>query len=159
MRLYDLSKKYLQLLEIAESVDEETLNDTLSSIEDAIEEKAENTAKVIRNLEAQAEAFKTEEYRLAARRKAIENNAKRLKLYLQEELERVGADKIKGELFTIAIQNNPKSVEVLDETLIPKKYFIEQRPKLDKKALLDELKTGADIEGVEIKQSRSVRIR
>jgi hypothetical protein len=68
-------------------------------------------------------------------------------------------EKVKGELFTVAIQNNPQSVEVLDESKIPKDYFVEQPPKLKKHLLLASLKQGEEIAGVELKQSRSLRIR
>ena len=157
MNLYTLTDNYLRVLELAENGDD--LNDTLETLEDAIEDKAENTAKVIKQLEANADMLANEIKRLSERKTAIENNAKRLKVYLQEQLEKVGTDKIKGEIFTVAIQNNPQIVEVLDESKIPAAYFIEQAPKLDRKELLAHLKAGETIPGVVVKQSRSLRIR
>ena len=157
MNLYTLTDNYLRVLELAENGDD--LTDTLEALEDAIEDKAENTAKVIKQLEANASMLDNEINRLTERKKASDNNAKRLKVYLQEQLEKVGTDKIKGEIFTVAIQNNPQSVDVLDETKIPAAYFIEQAPKLDRKELLEQLKAGETIPGVTVKQSRSLRIR
>ena len=157
MNLYTLTDNYLRVLELAENGDD--LTDTLEALEDAIEDKAENTAKVIKQLEANADMLATEIKRLSERKTTTENNAKRLKVYLQEQLEKVGTDKIKGEIFTVAIQNNPQSVDVLDETIIPAAYFIEQAPKLDRKELLAHLKAGETIPGATVKQSRSLRIR
>ena len=157
MNLYTLTDNYLRVLELAENGDD--LTDTLEALEDAIEDKAENTAKVIKQLEANASMLDNEINRLTERKKASDNNAKRLKVYLQEQFEKVGTDKIKGEIFTVAIQNNPQSVDVLDETKIPAAYFIEQAPKLDRKELLEQLKAGETIPGVTVKQSRSLRIR
>jgi hypothetical protein len=48
LKLYELSQNYVQLLELADSVDEEIFQDTLSSLEEAIDDKAENMAKLIR---------------------------------------------------------------------------------------------------------------
>lgn len=159
MKLYELTSNYQQVLEIAEQLDAETLTDTLDAIEDAIEDKAENTAKIIKQLDADAEMLRNEEKRLATRRQAIENNAKNLKRYLQESLEKVGMEKVKGDLFTVAIQNNPPSLEVLDELKIDIDYFNYPEPVLDKKAVLQTLKRGIKMEGARIKQTRSLRIR
>lgn len=159
MKLYELTEAYERILELAEQLDDGSMKDTLDSLNDAIEVKAENTAKVIRQLDASAEMLKTEINRLTERKQAIENNTRNLKRYLQESLEKVGMEKVKGELFTVAIQNNPQSVEVLDESKIPKDYFVEQEPKLKKHLLLASLKQGEEIAGVELKQTRSLRIR
>ena len=159
MKLYELTEAYERILEMAEQLDDGSMKDTLDSLNDAIEVKAENTAKVIRQLDASAEMLKTEINRLTERKQAIENNTRNLKRYLQESLEKVGMEKVKGELFTVAIQNNPQSVEVLDEKKIDKRFFVEQEPKLKKQLLLAALKQGEQIAGAELKQSRSLRIR
>ena len=157
MNLYQLTENYLTVLEMAENGDD--LTDTLEALTDAIEDKAENTAKVIKQLEANADMVANEIKRLSERKTTAENNAKQLKVYLQERLEKCGKSKIKGEIFTVAIQNNPQSVEVLDESKIPAAYFIPQAPKLDRKELLAHLKAGEEIAGVAIKQTQSLRIR
>lgn len=159
MKLFELTQSYQQVLEIAEQLDAETLKDTLDSINDAVEQKVENTAFVVKQLEANISVIDDEIKRLQAMKGTQTNNIKSLKLYLQESMEKVGLDKVQGKLIKIAIQNNPQSVEVLNENVIPKNYFVEQKPKLDKKALLTDLKGGVQVEGVEIKQSRSLRIR
>lgn len=159
MKLYELTQSYQQVLEIAEQLDAETLKDTLDSINDAVEQKVENTAFVVKQLEANVSVIDEEIKRLQAMKGTQTNNIKSLKLYLQESMEKVGLDKVQGKLIKIAIQNNPQSVEVLNENVIPKNYFVEQKPKLDKKAMLADLKSGAQVEGVEIKQTRSLRIR
>lgn len=159
MKLFELTQSYQQVLEIAEQLDAETLKDTLDSINDAVEQKVENTAFVVKQLEANVSVIDEEIKRLQAMKGTQTNNIKSLKLYLQESMEKVGLDKVQGKLIKIAIQNNPQSVEVLNENVIPKNYFVEQNPKLDKKALLADLKGGVQVEGVEIKQTRSLRIR
>lgn len=157
--LYELTDNYRQVLEAAEQLDPETLKDTLDSIDEAIESKTENTAKVIRELEGNINTLTTEIQRLNERKTALNNNVKYLKEYLQSEMEKVGKTKIKGELFNVGIQNNPASVYVTDETKIPLVYFTEQKPKLDKTRLKNDLKSGAEIEGADLRQTRGVRVR
>lgn len=159
MKLYELTSSYQQVLEIAEQLDAETLKDTLDAIEDAIETKVENTAFVIKSLEANTKVIDEEIKRLQAMKGTQQNNIKSLKLYVQDAMEQVGLDKIQGELIKVAIQNNPASVEILDETKIDKKYFVEQAPVLKKQLLLTSLKHGEEIEGVKLTQTRSIRIR
>ncbi len=93
MKLYDLAQNYAQLLEMAEEMDSDAIVDTLSALQDAIEDKAENIAKLVKNLEADAKIIKEEEQRLAERRRAIEAKIERLKSYLQEQLETAGIEK------------------------------------------------------------------
>jgi|SRR5579875_869524 len=159
MKLYELAPRYAELLDMADSLDESIFQDTLSAIEEAIEDKAENIAKLIRSLEADAKAIKEEEDRLKARRMSLENKIANIKSYLQNQMEVAGIEKVKRPTISIYFQNNPPSVDVLDESLIPEDYLIPQPAKVDKKAILAALKDGFVIEGCSLKQGRSVRIR
>jgi hypothetical protein len=156
--LYHLSESYIRVLEQAEQLDEEVLLDTLESIDEAIEHKAENLAKIVKEVEGKAVLVENEIKRLQERKTTLLNNAKSIKQYLQREMEKTGKTKIKGELFNIGIQKNQASVNVLNEHLIPKGFFIPQPPKLDKKQLKEELKHG-DIPGAELVQTKGLRIR
>jgi predicted nuclease with TOPRIM domain len=158
MELYRLTQNYVSLMEMAEEMDTDTLKDTLESIEEEIHDKAENIAKLVKNLNADVDALKTEEKRLADRRKSLENKVIHLKEYLQNQLEVAGLDKVKRPTLTVSIQNNPPSVKVIDEKLLSD-FMIPQDPKLDKKAILTALKEGQEVNGAELFQSRGVRIR
>lgn len=159
MKLYELTENYSQVLEMAEQLDAETLRDTLDSIDEAIEIKIENTAKVVRSLEGNVDAIDNEIKRLTDKKSTLNNNIKGIKSYMQESMEQVGKEKVKGQLFNIGIQNNPQSVNVVDEKKIKMDYFVEQPSKLDKKRLLADLKEGKEVEGAELQQTRSLRIR
>lgn len=159
MKLYELTTAYNNVLEMAEELDQETLLDTLESIQENIEDKAENTAKIIRSLQADAKAIKAEEARLTDRRKAIESKVSSIETYLQEQLEMVGIDKIKRPTLTVSLQKNPASVSIVDESLIPDDFLIPQPPKVSKKDILVALKEGKVVEGVELVQSKGLRIR
>ena len=157
MRLYELTDTWRQVHALAQ--DGEDVTDTLDSITDGIEDKVEGIAKVVKSIEAEAKAIKEEETRLADRRKAMENRVKQMKQYAEESMRAVGMSRIKGALFTVAIQKNPPSVEVLDEGEIPEGYWVPQPPKLNRKEIVEALKLGIEIPGAELKQGESLRIR
>ena len=106
--LYDLSNDYAWLLSLLydEDADEQTLIDTLDSIEGAIDDKAENYAKIIKDLEKSAENIGEEITRLRARQQAVKNRAEWLKGNLYSAMKAVGKTKIKGDIFTVSIQKN-----------------------------------------------------
>lgn len=157
MRLYDLSQNYQAILQMIEEGNEDVL-DTLESLDETIEDKVENIAKLIKTLEGQIATFQAEEKRLQANRKPLETTVKNLKGYIEQTMLDTGKRKIEGRLFKFAIQKNPPSVEVLDDSEIPKGYFT-STPVLDKKAVLEELKLGHEVPGVQLKQGESLRIR
>ena len=157
MNLYELSQNYLAVQDM--DLEPETLKDTLDSIEDAIEDKAENIAKWIRNLEADKKAFEEEEKRFKEKKQAADNRIKSLKLYLEDNMRLTGKTKFKAGVFNFAIQNNPPSVEVFDEALIPKQFLIAQPVKIDRAGIKELLKAGEEVPGAELKHSSGLRIR
>lgn len=159
MKLYELAQQYNQLIELGEELDAITFRDTLESIQEEIDDKVENTVKLMRSFQGDVEAIKSEEKRLADRRRSIENRIESIKEYLRNEMEIAGIDKVKRPTLTVSIANNPPSVEIADESLIPTDFMVPQPDRIDKKALLVALKEGESIDGCSIKQTRSVRIR
>ncbi len=160
MKLYELTGNYLilqQMLEEAE--DQQAILDTIESIEAAIEEKADNYARIIRNLEVDVAGIKAEEQRLADKRRTLENNIKWLKNNLEEVMKSTGKTKFKTTLFSFGIQKNPPSVEILDESKVPEEFLIPQNPVVDKKAILAALKEGKEFDFAQLKQGESLRIR
>ena len=157
MNLYELSQNYLAVQDM--DLEPETLKDTLDSIEEAIEVKAENIAKWIRNLEADKKAFEEEEKRFKDKKQAADNRIKSLKQYLEDNMRLTGKTKFKAGFFSFAIQNNPPSVEVFDEALIPKQFLITQPVKIDRAGIKELLKAGEEVPGAELKHSSGLRIR
>jgi hypothetical protein len=157
--LYKLSENYNQVIDLADQLDEGTLKDTLDSIEEAFDDKVENIAKSIKEIEGQADMIKAEKDRLAKREQAMRNNAKSMKIYMQEQMEAIGKRKVQGELLTVAIQKNAPSVKIESEQYIPEGFYVSQPAKLDKTQLKNELKNGLEIAGVELVQTESVRIK
>lgn len=149
-KLYDLVGSYARLMESADS-DAEGFSEILETISDAIDGKLESCAKVIKNLATDIDALKTEEARLAKRRKSIESNIGRLKDYMHVSMNEVNKTKVKTALFTIYISKGKPTLEILNEQLIPEKYYGETPPPpLDKRSLLDDLKAGEQVDGVQL---------
>lgn len=156
--LYSIQGKYQQLLNLAEQLDPELLKDTLESIDDELETKAENVAFVIKELEGQSLILEKETKRLAERKNTINNNVKRLKQSLFDAMITANKQKIKTNLFTLDIRKNPPSVIVEDESKLLN-YLIEQPKKLDKTKLGDDLKKGIEVPGAKIIQTERLQIR
>ena len=158
--IYELSENYRQVFDaIANGEDDQVYLDTLEAINDSIEDKADNYMRVIKNSEADIEALDKEIKRLQEKKKVLSNGVKRMKESLQEAMERTNKLAFKTTLFSYAIQNNAPSLDNLDIDKIPKKYFVDQEPKLDKKSLLNDLKEGQEINGATMKQTKSLRVR
>ena len=161
MKLYELTENYRNLQDLLENpeIDQDLIINALDEVGEQLEEKAENVAKLIKTMEVEVTGYKTEEKRLADRRKALENRISGLKSYIDAAMKSTGKKKFKGQLFSFNIQKNPASVNVIDSNSIPSKYFIEQEPLIDKRTILTDLKNGVEVPGVEIKQTESLRIR
>ena len=162
--LYELSYDYRRAAEFLDQAEDETeLNyalDLITELEVALESKVENTAKLIKSFEAEADKFKAEAKRLSDKSTSYANKAKSLKQWIYDSFDQNGIDRIKGDLFTVALQNNPVSLDIQSEDKIPKEYLIEQQPKIDRRALLKDMKEhGVYVEGVNLKQDKHVRIR
>ena len=115
MKLYELTSDMMQLQDLLENEleDEQMLLDTLEGVQWEYEKKLEQYAKVIRNLEADADALKNEAARLTNKRRVIENNIDRLKAHMFESMKATNTSKVKGDILTIAIQKNGGKLPVV----------------------------------------------
>ena len=161
MTLYELTEDWLRFLDLAEDpfADEDILRETLEELTENFADKVDAYGKVIRQLEADADAIKQEEMRLTQRRKNIENNIERIKDRLKESMIAIGEPKIKTELFSFSVQKNPPALRIDDESRITHDYLIPQPPKIDTKAIKQAIKEGFHFDWCHLEQSESLRIR
>lgn len=159
--MYELTTEFKELLAMAgdPDIEPEAITDTLEAITGEIELKAENTAVIINELTAEAAKIKAEETRLTERRKALEAHATRLKDGLYNAMKTVGREKFKTTLFSFNIQKNPVKLIIDDESKVPKKYLIEQAPKIDNTALKEYLKSGKTCRYAHLEQTEGLRIK
>lgn len=160
MNLFELTENYVKFFTEFENADEvtEEMQEMADNLNVEIEEKCDNYAKMIRNMEADIEAFKNQEKIFNEKRKSAENKVKWLKQNLQASMELQNRKKVKTDLFSFNIQKNAPSLEIRDEKNIDDSYYVIER-KLNKKELLSDIKEGLIVDGVELKQSESLRIR
>jgi len=157
MNLYELSVAFQEVQNM--ELDPEVMKDTLDSIGGTFENKAENMAKLIRNLESDRLAYKEEENRLKTKRQAVENKLEWLKTYLKDCMKLTGKTKFKSGVFKFSIQKNPVSVNITNKKIIPEDYLIPQPPKVNNTTLKKALKDGIEVPGAELKQTEGLRIR
>lgn len=107
-KLYEISEELMTLEDMLydDTVDQETVQDTLEMINMDFEDKADNYAKIIRTMDASIKALKDEEQRLSGRRKALEERQKWLKDTLEANMRYTGKMKFKTPLFSFSIQKN-----------------------------------------------------
>ena len=122
-------------------------------------EKVEGYCRLIAGIRAEADAYTPEIERLQARQATLKRSAEQLHERLHGALSAAGVDKIKAGTFTVAIQNSSPSAKITEEAAIPQTFWVEQAPKLDRKAILDALKAGELVPGAEIHRGTHLRIR
>lgn len=158
--LYEIADDWESVvsMEVETEEDLNALNELLAEVEGRFEEKAKRVAAYIRNLETDIDGMKAEEDRLAGRRRSMARKVDGLKDYLKLQMHQLSLKKLDTGLFTIAVQANPPSVRIVDESVIPKEFWKVPDPVLDKKTLLQALKENP-IPGAVIQQGESLRIK
>lgn len=166
MKLYELTNDYLALMQAIENdeLPEEAIADTLEAITASIEDKADNIACALKNLEAECKAIKAEEDRLAERRKAKEKSHKRIKQYLSDTLQNAGLTKIETARNCITFRKS-ESVEVDEETFITwaqknrDDLLTYSAPSVNKTEIKKALKDGIEIVGAELRINQNIQIK
>lgn len=167
LTLYQIAGEYRQAADtLAElDLDEQTIADTLESINGDLTTKSQNVAFVIRNLEAAAEQIGVAIEAMKARAEALEKRAERIREYLLQNMLMAGVQKIECPYFKLAVRDNPPKVIVDDEKQIPMHYMTDPAPppppppKPDKKLIAQALKDGADVPGCRLESGKRIEIK
>ena len=161
--LYELASEYRAISDKLHDtdMDEQTILDTLESMSGELEAKATNLGFVIRNLEGMSEQIKQAEDAMKKRRQSIDNQVKRLKTYLNINMEMAGITKIESPYFVISIRNNPESVVIDAESQIPADYMreIPATYEPDKKLIAKAIKDGFTVPGCHLTRTTSLSIK
>ncbi len=122
--LYQLTNDYETVLNMLydEDADEEMILDTLEAIEGEIEDKADNYAKIIKELEAKQNARKEEAKRLTESAKVFENRVKALKSNLFNSMKATGKTKFATDLFSFNIAKNGGKQTLTIDGDVPEEY-------------------------------------
>jgi len=158
--LYEIAGMYRQILDMEPENDEEysAMMSALDEIHGELTEKADHIVRYIRNLTAEADSLKAEEAALYKKRRAVENKAERLKVYLAAQMTLCGLKELKAGLFKLKFQPTPPAISIIDEAAIPEQYR-KVKVEIDKLAIRDALKNGEDVLGIEVQRGEALVIR
>ena len=163
MKLYEIAEEFARLDEFALETDDDVkaFGDLYNMLKATLTEKVENVCFIIANNNSDIDALSVEIKRLQAKKKSAENKIDSLKEYIQHELECIGLDSIKTPLFSVKVQDNPPKVIGDDVSLLPKTMvtLIPEQIVPIKAEISSFLKSGGQIEGWTLVQTRSIRIR
>lgn len=140
--LYEIDKSILGCIdqETGEMIDP----DRLEALFMERNQKIENVALWIKNLQSDALAFKAEKETFAERERAANAKIEQLKKYLAQALD---GQKFSTGKCAVSFRRS-EQVEVLDESIIPRAYMVETVTyKPDKNFIKEVLKDGQEISG------------
>lgn len=157
--IYEITDDVLALMQMMEEdSDNEVIKDTLEALNGELDIKAESYCKVIAEFKAKEAALISAIESLTQKKQSVSGNIDRLKIALFGAMKATGKEKIKGDLFYLYIKNNAESLDSVPEKL-PEKYMIPQEPKVDRKQLLADVKSGLVVDGVTTKRTQSLIIK
>lgn len=164
LHLYELTDHYLKALDYLtdpeNEIDQQTAVDTIDSLDGELDDKLLNVGRVIANIEAAAEAIKQAEKRQYDRRKSLENKASWLRDYLLVNMKETGHAKVACDEISLTLAKTPAAVQIDDETVIPKEFFVTKiEESINKKAIAEAIKSGEEIPGASLKTGFRVSIK
>lgn len=154
--LYELNKAIADFeLEIDEETGEVLNADELDELQLDRDTKIENIGLWIKNLKADAEAYKAEKKVFEEKERVAKNKAERLKRYLQDALQ---GEKFRTSRLDISYRKS-KAVEITDASILPKMFLKEQEPKVDKLKLKEILDQGTLVTGAHLEEKQNILIK
>jgi hypothetical protein len=136
-------------------IDEQTLADTVEGLTDL----HEILAAIIRSAlvdEALAEGLRNRMREMQERLARFDERAAKQRSIAREVMIEADIKKITAPDFTVSVRSGTPHLTVTDEAGIPTDYWRQQAPKLDRQAVLNALKRGAQIPGAELSNSQPV---
>lgn len=160
--IYELNKDYAELsamLEAAETPEEiEAIKNTLEMLDCSIEEKIENTAKYMVNVEADIQGINAEIDRLNKIKKSKESTVETLKNNIEYSMKQKGIEKLEVGTFK-AYYKKSESVEITNLDVIPADYITRVEIKPDKVAIKKAIKAGEVVDGAHIQTNMNFYIK
>jgi Siphovirus Gp157 len=153
LQLYN--RLHERLLEQLPDIDDETIRDTLEGITDL----QEMIAAVIRSALVDEALHAGLRFRLddmKERLSRLELRANKKRELALEAMTEVGLTKLEQPDLTASARTGSPALVVIAEDRIPEAYWLPQPPKLDRQAVLAELKRGIEIPGAQMSNLKPV---
>ena len=142
-----------RLLEADPEIDDTTLLDTLEGATNLNEAIGEVSRAALEE-EALADSLRDRMGAMRERLERIETACAKKRDVAQAVMEDAGIEKILEPDFTVSLRVSPPGVALVNEAEIPEPYWIPQPPKLDRKGILDALKSGTRVPGATFANSK-----
>ncbi|HMS90632.1 MAG TPA: siphovirus Gp157 family protein [Candidatus Absconditabacterales bacterium] len=159
--LYEISKA---LEEVYLMVDEDgvflpEVEEKLQELQMTEIEKFENLGKLLRNIQSDIEAFRSEVKRLSEIARVLENKENRIRNWLKFVLESKNSKTVKAGIFTFSLRAfESVHIEEGSEEKMDEKY-LRIKKEANKTEIENDLKLGVDIPGASLVTSNSVIIK
>jgi hypothetical protein len=153
LRLYNSLRE--RLVDQLPDIDDETVRDTLEGITNL----HEMIAAVIRSALVDEAlhvglCFRVDD--MKERLSRLELRARKKRQLALEAMTEAGLTKLEQPDFTASARAGSPALVVIGKERIPQAYWLPQPPKLDRQAILGELKRGADIAGAQLSNPKPV---
>jgi hypothetical protein len=156
IKLHQLTDLGLQIQEAIESNPEFDISKALVDFQGEFNTKALDLGMVYRNIQAEADVYETESKRLADKAKSLNKRAEGLRIYIEQQMELLGIEAIKGDTFSVKFHKLPPSVDIINADLIPLKYKRHNPESYEpnKVAILEALSNGIKIDGAKLNKDK-----
>jgi hypothetical protein len=144
-----------KLLEAFPDADDDTIRDTLEGLTTL----HELIAEIIRSAlidESLQSGLRLRLQDMKERLSRLEGRSVKKRELALEAMSEAGLRKIEQPDFTASARAGPPSLVVLAEDQVPESYWVPQPPKLDRQALLGDLKQGGEVPGAQLSNPKPV---
>lgn len=150
-----------ELVDAEDEAEETAILEALDALAIKREQKLDNIAYVRLQLKSDIKSIDDEIKRLQARKRGIENAARRLDGYVMVEMQRAGTRKHEGKYASLTIAKSPVSCEVINPDVIPEAFTetVTEVKILKSEAIRHYKMTGEIIDGLLFYQNEHVRIK
>jgi hypothetical protein len=121
-------------------------------------ERRDQVGAFLARIDAEADALKKEEARLATRRRSFERIREIFEDSLHAQLANWGVTRVEGHKYSFIVKKNPPKVNITDENQIPSE-FITYTPTISKASIKDALQEGKEVPGCELVQGTRLEIK
>lgn len=162
MHIFNVNKKWFEImnqLEEQEGEIDSTLEQYMEQNQEDFITAVEQCYNVMKTLSSEVSVISTEINRLKSRMEAKKNAEERIKALLLASFKSRGETKVKTPTFTMFLKNS-KSVEILDQSLIPAQFIVKkEESNPDKKAIKEAIESGLTVPGASLKEDKHINTR
>ena len=162
MTLYELTKAYSDFAAAVENgeIPEEAIADTFDMLEGDLDEKIDNTACAIKNLNVEIKGIDDEIKALMARKKSKENSVAFLKDNITRAMQSSGKDRFETARNKITFRKSER-LEIYDEEKFVEAHpeFVSYTPKISKADVKGAVKSGVEVSGAQLVEAQNSQIK